>query len=396
MRKKLSEIVFVCEIISLFKYVFATLFLAFTYIYLSRLWTPLGGGSSQLFKIEVKIIVLILLLLYFPQIKNKVVKYIYPVLVILIPYSLFDIFYNFLGRAPRISDFQNYATLFDFSPFLSVGFFLYLFFLFFIFLYLFYVAYKKLSTRRKWADLAVRVIVSAIFVFGVKSNYFAEIITDNFKYIEWSQQRTISKNGRFSSFVYFCIDENKNINLLNKYKNQKIDFYKEIFPGNISRKRNIHIVVLESFIDPRNIEGVTFSKSPVAEELKKYLKESINNFSHVFSPVYGGGTSQSEFELFTGVKALAKIKSIEFNVLGGNPSFSFINRLKKNHYSTIATIASNSGYYNSKQAYRSLGFTDVSFMEESADYKMKKDDDRIFDGDAFNVPIGEWEKIPRL
>ncbi len=133
----------------------------------------------------------------------------------------------------------------------------------------------------------------------------------------------------------------------------------------------------------RNIKDVRFSRSPLADDLKKYLRIN-NNFSQVLSPVYGGGTSQSEFELLTGVKALAKIKSIEFNVLGGNPSFSFINQLKENGYFTIATIASNSGYYNSRQAYKSLGFSNVTFMEESMDYRVKKDDKHIFDGDAFD------------
>ncbi len=247
---------FICEIISVLKYLFVTLLFVFAYIYLSRLWTPIGGGSSQLFAIEIKIIILILLLFYFPQIKNKTIKYIFPVFIIFLPYLLFDIFYNFLGRSPRMSDFQNYTALSDFSFFLYAGLALFVFSIFFIPFTLFYSAYKELSARRKIIDLAVRIILFVILVFGIQSNYFIKKITNNFEEIEWSQQRTINKNGRIASFIYFFIEENNNLKLLSKYKGRQVDFYKELFPGNISIKRNVYIVVLESFIDPRNIEGV--------------------------------------------------------------------------------------------------------------------------------------------
>ncbi len=76
----------------------------------------------------------------------------------------------------------------------------------------------------------------------------------------------------------------------------------------------------------------------------------------VTSPIYGGGTAQAEFELLTGIQALSKVNRIEFNVMQGRNISSFVKKLNQNNYKTIATIATGSGFFNSIQAYKSIGF----------------------------------------
>ena len=67
-----------------------------------------------------------------------------------------------------------------------------------------------------------------------------------------------------------------------------------------------------------------------------------------------GGTAQAEFELLTGIRAFSRINSIEFNVMKGHKTHSFIDKLKETGYQTMATIGTGAGFFNSIQAYQSL------------------------------------------
>ncbi len=79
---------------------------------------------------------------------------------------------------------------------------------------------------------------------------------------------------------------------------------------------------------------------------------------------------------------------MEFNTLGGKEIPGFVNALKDQGYNTSATIATNSGYYNSKTAYESIGFDQISFLEEDIDKPLKhKKDKHIFDGDLFTYNV---------
>lgn len=208
----------------------------------------------------------------------------------------------------------------------------------------------------------------------------------HYHYIEWSQAKTIKKNGRFSSFIYFALQSRRDQAKLAKYKERSLEIDKLLFQTDqLLQKPNIYIVVLESFIDPRLIKDATFSPSPLAPELKAYLYNS--DFSHTISPVYGGGTAQAEFEILTAAKAFAKIHSVDFNTLGGESIDGFVSLLKHNGYSTVATIATYSGYYNSQAAYTSIGFDDIRFLEDRDDFQKSEGDKKIFDGDLYKYNI---------
>jgi phosphoglycerol transferase MdoB-like AlkP superfamily enzyme len=178
------------------------------------------------------------------------------------------------------------------------------------------------------------------------------------------------------------------------YKN--IDIYKLLYPNpesaNKNTFKNIHFVVLESFIDPRLLKNVQFDVSPLSHELSPFLLGG-EKFSLLKSPVYGGRTAQAEFELLTGVRALAKVDSIEFNVMMGKPANGFIKRLTDSGYKAIATIASGSGYFNSKQAYKSIGFNKVTFLKELNEFASDKSYLPIFDGDLFRYNLELVKKL---
>ncbi len=362
------------------------------YIEFSEYWTPIGGEASlQLFKFEIPFLLTLSIMLFFPKIKIKTVKYVVPAIPILIIYAFFDNFYGFLERSPRPSDFQNFYTIFDFSPEMVFWIILFSLFIPIAIILLIYQDNKNCSPKAIICSLSYRLFFLLTTVAILSSDTFIKYHTKTYTYINWSQERTIRENGRFSSFIFYGHQEKQNFLTLKKYMSSDINIQSILYPGPIANPKNIHIIVLESFIDPRLINGLQFNKSPLAVELLPHLYKK-NSFSHVISPAYGGGTAQVEFELLTGIKALAKIDSIEFNVMNGEKMSSFVDHLNQNGYKSIATIATGAGYFNSTQAYKSLGFDEVSFLEESKNFKKRKGDAKIFDGDLLDHNIEKIKK----
>ena len=362
-------------------YLAGIFFVIYSYMGLSQLWVGIGGGSSHLFQFEIPLLLIFASLGYFAKIRSRTVKYLLPTVPLIILYLLFDLFYMFLGRSPRFSDLQNIHLISDYSPGMAVSFLLVVLLIPLSIIVLLFFARRGYSGRYFWNSLVLRGVLCMAFISCLASNVFQEGHGQHFSSTSWSQEKTIRENGRFSSFVFFGFQEKEYQKILATYQDDTTDVQNRLFPGPIVTPRNIHLIILESFIDPRLLPDVRYNESPLAQELKKYLLATAEGFSQVVSPVYGGGTTQAEFELLTGLAALAKLSSIEFNVMKGGVASSLLHRLASFNYNAIATVATGSKYYNSRQAYRSMGFREVRFLTETKDFVKVKGDDLIFDGD---------------
>lgn len=363
------------------------------YTMLSRFWVPYGHGYTsifpQIFKLEVPLLLTILTLFYYQKIQNKFVKHLsFPALIIMI-YLLFDIFYIFLGKSPSPSDFQNLSLIFEFSLEMGVGFLMFFALIPLIFFVWFFHLTKEYVFKTLIISLSVRLFFLSLLLFFFTTKPFDDFQKNIFKHVIWSQENTIRYNGRFSSFLFYANQQNENYLYLKKYseKNKAIDIHKSLYPNKISTPRNIHMIVLESFIDPRLIQNLRFNRTPLSKNLIPYLLGDKGKFSQIISPVYGGGTAQAEFELLTGIKALEKVNSIEFNVMNGGKINGFSKLLSDNNYATIATIATSSKYFNSKKAYESLGFDTVTYLQEDKEFIKKMSNPLIFDGDVLDYNL---------
>ena len=355
------------------------------YIELSHFWVSCGGISSKIKHIELPILIILLLLLYFPN-KNIFKNTFLAIIPILGVYVLYDIFYHFLARSPRFSDFNNVFVLRDFSPFMNIGLFVMILLIISPILYMICNFKKNSNNQTFYSFFFIKLIILLGLFYYLNTEHFNSYLFKKFNYYNWSQSKTINKNGRFASFIYYALVSKQSKEKLALYGDKKIDINKLLFDNlKIENKRNIYIIILESFIDPRLIKDATYSRSPLSKNMQKYL--GSKEFSYITAPVYGGGTSQSEFEILTGVQALSKINSIEFNTLEGNQISGFVNVLKQNGYNTYANIATYSGYYNSKDAYKSIGFDKTVFLEESNDFQPRDGDEKIFDGDLYDYNL---------
>jgi hypothetical protein len=364
---------------------------------LSSLWVPLGTDGWTIppgvLSVEIPLMLLFSGFLYFPEIRSVATRYLVPLAVLFVLYTLFDLFYLYLLRSPRPSDFQNISALLDFSPGLGAALLLYALLAPLLVLLLVLLAGRAPGGRGFRYRLLLRISLLGIVLTTLSTEAFNTFHARLVEHVEWSEGETIHDNGRLSSYIYFANLERMNSRALKRYRAAPLDIHAALYPGIPVRPRNIHIVILESFVDPRLIDGALFRRDPLSEKLRPYLLQSEWEFSHVYSPEYGGGTAQVEFELLTGIKAYEGVGTISFNAMEGGRMHSFVERLRQLGYSTMATVATGPDYFNSRMAYRSLGLDPVLFLEEQDDIARQEDDAFIFDGDLLQYNLEKFREF---
>ncbi|MEA2028962.1 MAG: sulfatase-like hydrolase/transferase [Campylobacterota bacterium] len=355
------------------------------YNHYSYLWidTPIQRTSS-FYIIELPFALLIPLLFYFSNIQNRVMKYIVPLIPMMMLLLSFDLFYSFLSRSPRFSDFMNFGNVYDFYPLLFVGFLMVVGVIGVLIFKLFVSAYRNMRGSFL-ASFSIRVLVVFTVVYMIQTPLFQKLHASVFDYVVWSDQRTLKHNGRISNFIFFSNLEKQNYQKIFSSSNHTIDIAQILYPDKIKVKPNIYMVILESFVDPRLFLNIKATPNPLAKELLPYLKD--NQFSRIISPVYGGYTAQAEFELLAGIKAYGKVNTIDFNTMRGGAIQSFLTQLKNNDYHAVAMVAAQPFYFNSRVAYRSLGFDRVHYLLKDQNFVKEPNDEHIFDGDLLNYNL---------
>jgi hypothetical protein len=126
--------------------------------------------------------------------------------------------------------------------------------------------------------------------------------------------------------------------------------------------QNIIFLQLESFIDPTEVKGLTYSDDPTP-----YFRELKENYSsgYLEVPVIGGGTANTEFESITGMscrefgpgeypyKSVLKDKAVE--------SMAF--DLKELGYKAHAIHNHRGAFYDRNEVFPMLGFDDFTSLE---------------------------------
>ena len=153
--------------------------------------------------------------------------------------------------------------------------------------------------------------------------------------------------------------------------------------------RNVHLVVLESFIDPTLFKAATYTKDPFHPSFKKLAG---NKMGFSVSPVVGGKTAQAEFEALCGAPAFEELAGVEFNGFTGAPAYCLPGTLQLAGYQTMASNAYNPSFFNAPNAYQGMGFAKMYFPKEyvnGSDTYLSKGDTSgemgyMFDGTLFS------------
>lgn len=308
---------------------------------------------------------------------------------IVVFYTGYDLFHLYWGSIFKAIDAASLPLLLKVLPWLSkIGVLLLLFSP--IVLVLCYVDYRKYGRVLSIGALAGLLIVIVEVRPGIA---LAALDRAGFQVAEWSDVESVNENGRLATTLYFEAKRRQSFFDTATYAHRPEYEMQVRADADLLRKygnhRNVHLVVLESFVDPALFTGVTFSKDPRHPDFAALVGDK-QSFS--ISPVFGGESAQAEFEVLCGVPAMQKLSEIEFDDFTGDATACMPQILNQNGYSTIVSNAFEPDYFNWMKAYPGVGFQQVYFPREYGSahttYLTAKNvsdsEQYVFDGDLFD------------
>jgi phosphoglycerol transferase MdoB-like AlkP superfamily enzyme len=123
-------------------------------------------------------------------------------------------------------------------------------------------------------------------------------------------------------------------------------------------RRNLHVLVLESFTDPAWYPHFGLDDAQVPPLFERWRREAG---STALSPVFGNRSSNAEFEVLCGVPAAVGGSDVIFWRLPERPVPCLPHRLAELGYQTIALHPSPRRTFNLGKAYPALGFEHLAF-----------------------------------
>ncbi|SHO52745.1 LTA synthase family protein [Desulfopila aestuarii] len=216
-----------------------------------------------------------------------------------------------------------------------------------------------------------------------------------FSIIPWSDRFTSAVMGRTTALFLFAATKREALDDLAQHPViDDPDRNPALLVNTLYDFRNIHILVLESFLDPQRFSGLDFRTSPDPPQFDALRK----NLHISKSPVFGGGTAQVEFEILCGVPALELYSPAEFSMFTGASSPCLPNLLDSAGYRTIATQSYKPEFFNSEKAYQTMGFQEINFPSAYTDkhktyLKYDIPNSYIFDGDLLSQNLFYVKKL---
>lgn len=183
--------------------------------------------------------------------------------------------------------------------------------------------------------------------------------------VKYSDGKSVESNGRLAMLMYREAQRSATLDKVEPYRHR--DQYDQQIAKRVEKiqqhitPRNVHLIVLESFLDPRLFKDLSFSQSPVHPEFEKRFGDKLGLS---ISPVFGGATAQAEFEVLCGVPAFEKLSSVEFNVFTGSQAHCLPSLLSSLNYRSIASNAYKPNFFNAIPGYEGMGFKELQFPVE--------------------------------
>jgi phosphoglycerol transferase MdoB-like AlkP superfamily enzyme len=120
----------------------------------------------------------------------------------------------------------------------------------------------------------------------------------------------------------------------------------------LGHRRNLHVILEESFFDPMVLAGAQYSADPLDPRFRALWAQS--NLTQGLSPAFGGQTANAEFEVLCGFPVNQIAVKFEFSLLRDVPCLPRI--LGELGYRTVASHPNVAGFWNRYAAYERLGF----------------------------------------
>ncbi|MBF0417820.1 MAG: hypothetical protein HQL86_06190, partial [Magnetococcales bacterium] len=209
--------------------------------------------------------------------------------------------------------------------------------------------------------------IPAIFILGLPFVHpvaYIQLFTAlSYELIHYATLVNVEKNGRLVTALYNEAKRRDTFSHIDQYRDiEKLAM--RLPPGwetpDKNNGRNVHMIVMEGFLDPTLLANLPKKIKPVHPDLTALLgnKQGLS-----ISPVFGGYTSQAEFEVLCGVPAFQEFDEIEFNVFSGEETYCLPRILNRLGLHTMASNGFKPDFFNTIPAYRGIGFNAVYFSK---------------------------------
>ena len=315
---------------------------------------------------------------------------------LLLFYLTSDIFYLAFGKVFRLVNLNELPELFEILP-LSYSLPLALLLLLPMVILSVHIMWRP---HRHALLAAAPLLVILLMLYSAPSGVAQMIIGAGSVPVKYSDAKSVESNGRLTMMLYRVALRLKAIDDLAPYRDranyeQDINTRLQALLPTLN-KRNVHLIVLESFLDPRLFRKLSFTRPPVHPDFEKLFGEQIGLS---ISPVFGGATAQAEFEILCGVPALERLSSVEFNVFNGSAAFCLPGQLASLGYYSSASNTYKPDFFNAVAAYHGAGFSVSHFPREfspAVDSYLEFGDpgyeEYLFDKELFDQNLGYVKK----
>lgn len=238
----------------------------------------------------------------------------------------------------------------------------------------------KLLPKNKPLKLPSRILLTLISLFFIYTfvNYKNTFIDKYYlkagvSEVLWDQRENYDENGfmfgLLSNIKSEVMEKPSNYNeaevtkVAEKYKQEADKLNAARAANNVNTSNiesniqpNIIYIMDEAFWDPTRMTSLSFSEDP----MKNIRAEMASNSSgYLLSPVFGGGTANTEYEALTGFSMYNNIAgTIPYQQSMDKEKFvpSIVSILKQQNYNTLAIHAYEKIFYKRDVAYKTLGF----------------------------------------
>jgi phosphoglycerol transferase MdoB-like AlkP superfamily enzyme len=172
--------------------------------------------------------------------------------------------------------------------------------------------------------------------------------------------------GQYAAFLHSAVNykvREQRLSELSKHAGAEIknaDLFIDRSLGT-ARPRNIHVILIESLVDPAHINGFTFSSDPVAAPFRDWMNRSG---SRAYSPVAGNRSPDAEFEILCGLSTALDLGQVVFSNLPIRGVDCLPAKLRQQGWLTLATNSVHPHQFNKTNAYAGLGFRRAYFRTD--------------------------------
>ena len=133
-------------------------------------------------------------------------------------------------------------------------------------------------------------------------------------------------------------------------------------------KPNIVMIMSEAFSDISNSESINFDDyGDPLEFYNQFINRDDVISGHIVVPNFGGGTSDTEFDVLTGCSTkYIDSSQVSYNFIR-KPMEAMPRLLKNIGYDTLAIHPGYGWFYNRTNVYKNMGFDDFIYLEEDFD-----------------------------